>query len=111
MPMRLVDPHVVCILETRPALTRYEGHAGMARLVTDLRAVYGRYRVDATADIGSDIGSLGDSVAAVGAGTRVVVRMGGTRETEDGEVAIGSALVVATVRAGLVTFLETVPEN
>lgn len=26
--LALVDPHVVCMTATRPALTRYEGHAG-----------------------------------------------------------------------------------
>jgi hypothetical protein len=34
----LVDPQVMCITETRPARSIYEGHEGMALLVADLRA-------------------------------------------------------------------------
>jgi hypothetical protein len=108
--LALADPQVVCITGTRPALTRYDGQAGMVRLVDDLRAVYGRYRVEATpvaTSGGPDEGGPG----AAAAGTRVVVRMSGVRETDGGEVALPSALLEATVRGGLVTFMETTPEN
>jgi hypothetical protein len=53
------------------------------------------------------MGGPGDAAA----GTRVVVRMSGVRETNGGEVALPSALLEATVREGLVTFMETTPEN
>jgi len=58
-----------------------------------------------------------DGVAAEGglrdarAVTRVVVRMAAVRQTDGGEVALPPALVVATVRWGLVTSLETIPED
>jgi hypothetical protein len=100
----------VCITATRPALARYEGHAGMIRLVADLRAVYGRYRVTVDPEVGNDAAAEagpGDARA----GTRVVVRMTGVRQTDGGEVALPPALVVATVRWGLVTSLETIPES
>ena len=108
--LALVDPHVVCITATRPALTRYEGHAGMIRMVTDLRAVYGRYRVNVDPDVGNDAAAEGGPRDAR-AGTRVVVRMAAVRQTDGGEVALPPALVVATVRWGLVTSLETIPQD
>jgi hypothetical protein len=37
--------------------------------------------------------------------------MAGVRQTDGGEVALPPALVVATVRWGLVTSLETIPEG
>jgi hypothetical protein len=44
--LSLTDPGVVCEPLVRPGLTRYEGHAGMARLVADMHAVHGRYAVE-----------------------------------------------------------------
>ena len=105
--LALVDPQVVCITGTRPARSMYEGHAGMVQLIADLRAVYGRYRVEVDPDAGE--GGPGDAGAE--AETRVVVRMRGVRETEGGDEALPSALVVATVRGGLVAYLETMPED
>lgn len=108
--LALVDPQVVCMTGTRPALTRYDGHAGMVRLVDDLRAVYGRYRVEAV-PVGGDGGPDKHGPDGAAAGTRVMVRMSGVREADGREVALPSALLEATVRDGLVTFMETIPEN
>jgi pyruvate/2-oxoglutarate/acetoin dehydrogenase E1 component len=82
--LALADPQVVCITGTRPALTRYDGQAGMIRLVDDLRAVYGRYRVEAT-PVATSGGTSKDGPGAAAAGTRVVVRMSGVRETDGGK--------------------------
>jgi hypothetical protein len=44
--LALVDPDVACEPLTRPGLTAYYGHDGMAGLVRDIHAVYGRYQVE-----------------------------------------------------------------
>src|SRR6266404_3934555 len=44
--LALTDPEVVCRPATRPGLTVYEGHDGMARLVGDLSLAYGRHRIE-----------------------------------------------------------------
>lgn len=46
--LRLVDSDVICAPVTRPGLAEYEGHAGMARLVSDLHAAHGRYQITVT---------------------------------------------------------------
>src|SRR6266702_3521938 len=53
--LALVHPQVIWQPVARPGLTMYEGHAGMIRLVADLGAAYGRYRLEVeeiTADTG-----------------------------------------------------------
>ena len=82
----------------------------MIRMVTDLRAVYGQYRVNVDPNVGDDAAAEGGPRDAR-AGTRVVVRMAAVRQTDSGEVALPPALVVATVRWGLVTSLETIPQD
>lgn len=43
--LALVEPQVTCEPLVRPGLSRYTGHDGMARLVSDMHAVHGRYEV------------------------------------------------------------------
>ena len=101
--LALVDRQVVCLPATRPALNVYVGHAGMARMVADLKAAYGRFRLDVT-DTG--IGAqAGDS------GVRVTMRVWVVRETADGDVAGPPVLVDFTVRGGLVTWMDSKHED
>ncbi len=73
-----------------PALTVYEGHAGMARLVADLSAAYGPHRIEV-----EDITVESDT--QVTAQTRVV------QESDHGDLLLRRIKSVYTLRAGLVT--------
>ncbi len=96
--LALVDPEVRCIPVSRPALTVYEGHAGMARLVADLSAAYGPHRIEV-----EDITVESDT--QVTAQTRVV------QESDHGDLLLRRIKSVYTLRAGLVTSIEGDPST
>lgn len=100
--LALTDPEVVCMPVTRPGRSLYEGHAGMARLVADLRAVWGRYRVKAE-DAG---GACPDEDGGVRVRLRLLVA-----ETDAGDMAVEPVLTEFTVRDGLVTRIVSTPEG
>jgi hypothetical protein len=91
--LALVDPKVVCIPATRPGLTVYNGHAGMAKLVADLKAAYGPHRIEIE-DITEESG------ARVTARTRVV------QESSQGARILQRVTSVYTLSSGLVTSIE-----
>ena len=94
--LALTDPEVVCRPATRPGLTVYEGHDGMARLVGDLSLAYGRHRIEV-----DDI--TADTASQVTARTRVI------QETDRGDVLVASITSVYTLREGMVTFIDGEP--
>ena len=98
--LALVDRQVVWLPVTRPALSVYLGHAGVARMVADQGVAYGRYRLD-VADTGLGV------QAVAGGGVRVTVRVWVVRETGGGDVAGPPVLAEFTVRGGLVTWVES----
>jgi len=101
--LALTDPAVVCSPVTRPGRSVYEGHEGMAVLVSDLREVWGRYRVK--------VEDAGGGVRADGAGgERVTLRLL-VVETDRGDGAVEPVLTEFTVRGGLVTRIESTPEG
>ncbi len=71
--LTLVQPQTVWQPLTRPGLSVYQGHAGMTRLLGDLSAIYGRFRVDI------------DTITA-DTSTRVTVQARIVRETEHGDL-------------------------
>jgi ketosteroid isomerase-like protein len=104
--LALVDPRVLWEPVGRPALTLYQGHAGMVRLVADLQAAYGRYRLevdDVTADTGAQV--------AAPTGIRVMVRARVVQETDDGDMVPRPIRSVFTLRDGLVTSMEGEPDT
>jgi SnoaL-like domain len=89
--LALVDPEVICMPLVRPGLAQYEGHDGMTRLVGDLHAAYGRYRIAI--------------VEAAEDGPRVTVRATLTPEPGRGEpVPVTTAY---TLRHGLIFTIES----
>ncbi len=96
--LTLVDPGVECMPATRPGLTIYQGHEGMARLVADLAAAYGRHRIEV-----DDITQNTDT--QVTARTRVI------RESDHGDVLARRTKSVYTIRSGLVTRIESDPAD
>jgi hypothetical protein len=98
--LALVDRQVVWMPVTRPALNVYVGHAGMARMVADLQAGYGRFRLD-VADTGMGV------QAGAGGEVRVTMRVWVVRETAGGDLAGPSVLAEFTVRGGLVSWVES----
>jgi hypothetical protein len=99
--LALVDRDVVCMPVTRPARVLYEGHAGMARLVEDLHAVYGMFRVEAEDVTG------GAGAGAEGGGGTVVTLLLRVVAAERGGGPWPPALTEFTVRDGLVTCIES----
>jgi hypothetical protein len=100
--LALTDPRVVCLPVTRPGRSVYEGHAGMAVLVRDLRAVWGHYRVKAEEAGGARPDGAGGELVRL----RLLVA-----ETDAGDMAVAPVLTEFTVRDGLVTRIESTPED
>jgi ketosteroid isomerase-like protein len=98
--LALVDPQVVWVPAVRPGLSVYEGRAGVAQFMADLRAAFGRFRVVVRS---ITVEGGGDSQA----GTQVTVRFGGVREVGAGQEPMPSLMAVFTVRSGLVTSMES----
>ena len=99
--LALTDPKVVCVPVTRPALSMYEEHAGMAELVGDLRTAWGRYRVKV-----EDAGPVEGVPAGEGGGERVMLRLL-VVDSDRGDMAVRPVLTEFTVRGGLVTRIES----
>jgi hypothetical protein len=101
----LCDPQVVCRPVTRPGRSVYHEHDGMAQLVADVHAAWGRgFRVGVEdAGLGTQVGEDGSE--------RVTVRLRLVRQTEDGEAAEPPVLSEFTVRGGLVTEIESRVED
>lgn len=97
----LVEPQVLWMPVSRPAQSVYHGHAGMARLVEDLRAVYGRYRVDI-----EDVGAGAMALPGGRGATLVTARVRVVQETTGGDVAGPPIMAEFTVRGGHVTFVQ-----
>jgi hypothetical protein len=98
--LALCDPAVVCYPATRPARTVYEGHAGMAQMVSDVHAVWGRFQME------TEYAGMGDAAPADG-GVRVLVRHTLIAETAGRPVLSGPVMAQFTVRDGLVTSIES----
>ena len=96
--LALTDPQVMCMPVTRPARSLYEGHAGMAQMMDDLYAVWGKYRLEVE---DADAGTQADPDG----GVRVTVRIQ-IIEAERVEGAGPPVLAEFTVRNGLVTCIE-----
>jgi hypothetical protein len=104
--LTLVHPRVVWRPVARPGLSVYQGHAGMVRFVGDLRAAYGRYRLDV-----EDITADRDLVVTADAETHVTVRARVVRQTDHGDVALSPITSVFTLRGGLVTSMDGEPDT
>jgi SnoaL-like domain len=102
--LALVHPQVMWLPVGRPGLTLYEGHAGMIRLVEDLSAAYGRFRLEVT-EITAGTGKQ----AAAESGTQVTVRARVVRESEGADLAPLPITSVFTLRGGLVTSMDGEP--
>ncbi len=102
--LALVHPQVIWQPVARPGLTMYEGHAGMIRLVADLGAAYGRYRLEVE-EITADTGRQ----AVAESGTKVTVRARVVRETDGGDLVLPPITSAFTLRGGLVTLMESEP--
>jgi hypothetical protein len=104
--LALVHPQVMWLPVARPGRSLYEGHAGMIRLVDDLSAAYGRFRLEVI-EISADVGKQ----AAAESGTQVTVRARVVRETDGGDLALPPVTGMFTLRGGLVTSMESEPSD
>ena len=96
--LALVHLDVVWQALARPGLTMYEGHAGMVRMVADISAAYGPYRIE-ICDISVDTD------------TQVTVRVRAIRETDGGDLPMRLVTSVFTLRDGLVASMEAEPDT
>lgn len=104
--LALVHQQVLWEPVGRPALTLYQGHTGMVRLVADLQAAYGRYRLEV-----DDIAADTDTEVAAPAEIRVMVRARVVQETDGGDMAPRPIRSVFTLRDGLVASMEGEPDT
>jgi hypothetical protein len=92
--LALVDPQVTCEPLARPGLSRYTGHDGMARLVSEMHAAHGRYEVTIvkiTEEAGPQVTVWARIVPELGRGQPWPVR------------------TVYTFRGGLIASIESFP--
>lgn len=96
--LALVDPHVTWRPVTRPGLSEYHGHTGVAQFVADLFAAYdGRFRI------------VIEEIITISP-TEVHLRVHAVQETDSGDKPRGpSVLGVYTIHDGKVTSLESEP--
>jgi hypothetical protein len=95
----LIDPRVVWRPVTRPALTLYQGHAGVAEFAADLRLAYGPYRFDIEGVCPGPAGP--DGAVLVTVHGRVI------RETSTGQQAERLVLSEFRIKDGLVKSIES----
>jgi hypothetical protein len=96
----LTDPAVVAMPVTRPGLAAYQGHAGMAELVHDLHAIWGKFKLVIE---DADGGAVAE---AAGGRLRVMLRLQ-VVECERGPGTWPVVLTEFTVRNGLVLCIDS----